>query len=144
MAEWSPLPALGQQRPTPEEVLARNAPYVNQANMRPHNTPLPPGEENLFRAWLAQNKVPFDPDAAKTDYDMRGFYQALKNSDPRAAAAIDPNDSRMHYPDYWKTPQHETFSGESQWATPVAPQWNSLDQLVSPGGRIIFDDRAQR
>jgi hypothetical protein len=47
----------------------------------------------------------------------------------------------MHYPDYWKTPLHETFSADSQWAGPVAPMWNELDQLISPGGRILFDER---
>jgi hypothetical protein len=72
---------------------------------------------------------------------MRGFFRALLSGDPRAASAIDPNDQRMHYPDFWKTPQHETFSKESQWALPNSPAWNEQDQLVSPGGRIVFDDR---
>src|SRR5258706_459349 len=119
-------------------------PYV-QPNLRSsYNTQLAPMDEMAFRSWVKKNNVPFNADAPTTDYDMRGFYQALRSGDPRAASAVNPNDSRLHYPDYWKTPQHETFSGESQWATPTAPQWNSLDQLVSPGSRIIFDDRAQR
>jgi hypothetical protein len=87
--------------------------------------------------------VPFDPNAPSSDYDMRGFFKALTSGDPRATSAIDPNDARMHYPDYWKTPSHQTFSGESQFATPSAPAWNQRDQLVGPGGRIIFDDRNQ-
>jgi hypothetical protein len=74
---------------------------------------------------------------------MRGFYQGLQQQNPKAQSAIDPNDSRLHYPDYWKTPVHESFSNESQWATPNAPGWNASDQLVSPGGRVQFDDRAQ-
>jgi hypothetical protein len=77
------------------------------------------------------------------DYDMRGYYRALLAGDPRAQSNIDPNDQRMHYPDYWKTPTHETFSNESQWATPNAPAWNELDQLISPAGRVVFDDRRQ-
>jgi hypothetical protein len=75
---------------------------------------------------------------------MRGFYQALRNQNPLAASAIDPNDQRMHYPDYWKTPYHETFSGESKFAGPVAPRWNEQDQLINPYGRILFDDRKPR
>lgn len=76
------------------------------------------------------------------DYDMRGFWKALQAGDPLAQAAIDPNDQRMHYPDYWKTPYHETFSAESQWADPKkAPSWNDKDQLVMPDGTVIFDDR---
>ena len=142
MAEWTTLPDLGASRPSSEDILARNKPYVQQ-NIRPYNTPLPPAEEMMFRGWLQKNKVPFDPNASATDYDMRGFWQELMRGDSKAVSAVDPNDSRLHYPDNWKTPMHETFSGESQWATPTAPQWNSLDQLVSPGGRIIFDDRAR-
>jgi hypothetical protein len=102
-------------------------------------------KEPQFRQWVKDNKVPFDPDAkGPTDYDMRGFWQALQADDPKAKSAIDPNDQRLHYPDYWKTPYHETFSNESQWADPkTAPAWNDKDQLVSPDGKVLFDDRAQ-
>ena len=86
--------------------------------------------------------MPFDPSSG-ADYDMRGFYNAMRAGDPRAMSAVDPNDSAIHYPDTWKMLTHETFSGQSQWAGPVAPQWNEQDQLISPGGRILFDDRAK-
>lgn len=102
-------------------------------------------EEPQFRQWVQQNKVLFDLESKfPQDYDMRGFYKALKSGDPRASSAIDPNDSRIHYPDYWKTPYHETFSSESQWATPDAPAWNDKDQLVAKDGTVVFDDRAQK
>jgi Transglycosylase SLT domain len=101
-------------------------------------------KEQPFRQWLTDNKVPFDPDQkGANDYDMRGFYQALQNGDPQAKSAIDPNDGKMHYPDYWKTPYHETFSNQSQWAAPNAPSWNDKDQLIGPDGKMIFDDRAK-
>ena len=106
-----------------------------------YDTALDPGQEVFFRQWLAQNKVPFDPDAKATgDYDMRGFYRGLLQQDPRATAAIDPNDNQMHYPDYWKTPAHATLSNESQWAPAGAPQWTQNDQLAQ-GGRVLYDDR---
>ena len=72
-------------------------------------------EEPAFRKWVKDNKVPFDPDAkGPQDYDMRGFWKALQAGDEKAKSGIDPNDGKLHYPDYWKTPYHETFSAESQ------------------------------
>jgi hypothetical protein len=119
--------------------LMRNAPYVKPGDHQ-YDTNLGLAEPD-FRYWVAQNKVPFDPKAGVTDYDMRGFYQALAQGDPRAQTAQNPNDKQLHFPDYWKTPNHETFSSESQWAGPTAPQWNPQDQLISPGGRILTDER---
>jgi hypothetical protein len=94
-----------------------------------------------FQQWLAQNRVPFDP-GQSADYDMRGFYNALMRNDPRAATAVNTNDQQLHFPDYWKMPTHQSFSGESQWAGPMAPQWINDSQLASPGGRILFDEKA--
>ena len=119
----------------------------NQAWVKPgdHNYTTDLGDaEPQFQQWVTQNKVPFDPKrTTPQDYDMRGFYQGLQNGDARAKSAIDPNDGKMHYPDYWKTPYHETFSAQSQWAAPNAPQWNDKDQLVGADGAVLFDDRAQ-
>lgn len=121
--------------------LAQNPILAGRAPGADLNTALDPGSEKFFRMWLAANKVPFNPDAAAPqDYDMRGFYQGLQRGNPRAQAAVDPNDARMHYPDYWKTPIHQTFSNQSQWAPPSAPQWTPEDQLAQ-GGRVLFDDR---
>jgi len=131
------------QRPemTPQQAYARNAPYVN-GNPSSYNTTLPPMQEQLFQSWVKQNRVPFDVNAqGPSDYDMRGFYNGLSSGDPKATSAIDPNDSRMHYPDYWKTPYHETFSNQSQWATPDAPKWSDDDKLTGNNGRVLFDDR---
>lgn len=135
-------------------LMQRNAPFVAQDGSNPmlagrvpgasYNTPLHPLDEMAFRQWVTQNKVPFDPNAGASDYDMRGFYRGMQQGDPRATSAIDPNDSRLHYPDFWKTPAHETFSNESQWANPAAPQWTGDDKLVAPSGRVMFDDRQQR
>lgn len=109
------------------------------------NTKLSPQEESAFRQWVTANKVPFDVDATgPTDYDMRGFYRGLTSGDPHAQQSINANDNRMHYSDYWKTPYHKSFSAESQWADPkTAPRWNDQDQLVTPDGRVIFDERNQ-
>lgn len=109
-----------------------------------YNTALSPLDEFAYRQWVAKNNVPTDPTlAAPQDYDMRGFYQGLQQGNPRAQSAIDPNDSRLHYPDFWKTPLHQTFSNESQWAPANAPQWTPNDQLAAPNGKVLFDDKAQ-
>ena len=106
-----------------------------------YNTQLPQLEEFAFRQWIRDNGVPFNPEAKVTDYDMRGFYSALQRGDPRAVSAVNSNDNRMHYPDIWKTPYHSSFSEGSQWAAPVAPKWTPEDKIISPGGRILFDER---
>jgi hypothetical protein len=107
-----------------------------------YNTPLGQLGEMAFRQWVQDNRVPFNPDAtAPQDYDMRGFYQGLQQQNPKAMTAVNANDGQLHFPDYWKTPLHRSFSNESQWAPPTAPSWNNLDQLVTPGGRIVFDER---
>jgi hypothetical protein len=107
-----------------------------------YNTPLSLLDEMAFRQWVTDNHVPFNPDAqAPQDYDMRGFYQGLQQQNPHAVTATNQNDGQLHFTDYWKTPLHRSFSDESQWAGPNAPSWNSLDQLVTPGGRIVFDER---
>ena len=122
--------------------LIRNQAYI-APGAHQYTTPLPLDDELAFRQWVAQNGIPFNPDLPVTDYDMRGFWKALQTGDPKAASAIDPNDQKLHYPDYWKTPLHQTFSAESQWANHRAPTWNDKDQLVTPDGRVIFDDRAR-
>lgn len=112
------------------------------AKSGPYLTQLDPFNEASFQQWVAANKVPFDP-SQTADYDMRGFYMALKNGDPIAATALNANDGQMHYPDYWKTPYHQSFSNESKFAGKDAPMWNDRDQLEAPSGRVVFDERAR-
>lgn len=124
-----------------DAIPAQNLPYVADPKAT-YNTPLPPPKEAEFQQWVSQNKIPFDPSLPVSDYDMRGFYSAMKAGDPRALSAIDMNDHQIHYPDYWKTPYHKTFSNESQWATPDAPKWVG-DTLVDKTGKVLFDDKIQ-
>jgi len=136
--------AAPQADDAPPDYFKRNQAYVAPGD-HVYNTPLPGNDEKAFRQWLAENKVPFDANAPVTDYDMLGFWKAMQTGDPRAANAVDPNDGKLHYSDYWKTPYHESFSAESQWANPkTAPHWNEKDQLVAPDGSVIYDDRAPK
>ena len=124
------------------ELFATNKPYV-RSDAKNFNTDLGAKEPD-FQQWVSTNKVPFDTTDKTPDYDMRGFWQAQQNKDPRAMQAMDPNDQKMHFPDYWKTPYDRTFSSESQWANPAtAPKWNEQDQLVTPDGKVVFDDKKQ-
>ncbi len=116
----------------------RNKAYARQE--KSYLTKLPPEQERAFQDWVSKNNVPFDP-SAKADYDMRGFWHGLVTGDRKAQTAINPNDNKMHFPDYWKTPYHESFSNESMHAAKGAPKWNEKDQLVLPNGKIVFDER---
>jgi hypothetical protein len=118
----------------------KNSAYAKKGD---YQTQLNPASEAKFRSWLKANKVPFDPKSKVSDYDMRGFWLALQAKDPKAMTAINPNDKQLHYPDHWKTPYHQSFSNESQWATKGAPSWNKKDQLVLPDGKVVFDERAR-
>jgi N12 class adenine-specific DNA methylase len=134
--------ALAPEDDQPKSYYERNKAWTKPGTEK-YRTDLSPAEEAQFKAWVKANNVPND-DRPQSDYDMRGFWKALQAKDPKATSAVDPNDKRMHYPDYWKTPYHETFSAESQWADPKkAPKWNDKDQLVGQDGKVLFDDRAQ-
>lgn len=133
------MPIIGDQSATP---FARNQAWAKPAPPGGYLTTLKPDEETKFQAWVAANNAPFDP-SPQADYDMRGFWRGLTNGDPRATTAVNPNDHKMHFPDVWKTPYHQSFSAESQWAIPgKAPTWNDKDQLVTPDGKVVFDEPA--
>ena len=105
------------------------------------NTQLDPANELAFRQWVIQNKVPFNPEAQTSDYDMRGYYQGLQQGQPMAKPSeVNPNDQRLHYPDYYKTPSHQSFSSESQWAGSNTPAWINKSQLAAPSGKVVFDE----
>jgi hypothetical protein len=107
------------------------------------NTPLSLADELQFRQWVASNKVPFDAAAAgPSDYDMRGYWRGLQNGNPMARPTeINANDGRPHFTDYYKTPLHQSFSADSQFAGPEAPQWINGSQLAAPSGRILLDEK---
>ncbi len=123
-------------------LLSQNMRYAQPASVMKggYLTKLNPLQEMAFQQWVQKNGVPFDP-SPTADYDMRGFYLAQMNGDGRARSGVNANDGRMHFSDTFKTPYHESFSAESKFSAPGAPHWNNLDQLVTPGGRIVFDER---
>jgi hypothetical protein len=124
------------------EIMAQDRYPAHRSPFAPnpgYRTQLPLLDEFAFRQWVKDRGVPFDPDHEPQDYDMRGFYRAQAQGNPLATNAVNPNDQQLHYPDYWKTPLHETFSNESQWALAGAPGWSG-NQLITPGGRIVYDE----
>lgn len=125
---------------TPAQIFDRNKSWL-RSGAKNFTTALKPDQETAFRGWVKDRGVNFDPDQQTPDYDMRGFYSALQKGDPRAVSAINPNDQKTHYPDYWKTPYDVTFSNESQWANKFAPKWTDNDQLVTHDGTVVWDDK---
>ncbi len=103
------------------------------ASMGPYITKLNPTSEAEFQHWFAGTGLQDTP-----DYDMRGFWAAKQAGDPLATQA-----STGHYPDIWKTPEHQSFSNESKYALPGAPHWTG-NKLVSDGGDTVFDEDAQQ
>jgi hypothetical protein len=99
-------------------------------------TKLDPEEEAQFQKWANQAKAPITP-----DYDMRGYW---KSGDYQKGTSINKNDNLPHYNDRWKTPLHQSFSGESVYSLPGGPSWNKRDQLVDKNGNILFDERKHK
>ena len=102
-------------------------------------------EEEDYRKWAEDKKIPINHEDPYPDYDMRGFYKALKSGDKKATSAINPSDGQIHYPDHWKTPYHETFSAQSQWANKkTAPDWVGDDKkgwkLQDKAGNVYKDE----
>ncbi len=56
---------------TPGEVFGKSKSIFGN-----YQTKLAAPEEKKFLQWVAQNNVPFDPTAQRSDYDMRGFWKA--------------------------------------------------------------------
>ncbi len=109
------------------------------AKQGPYMTTLSPQDEIAFRAWVAQNKVPFNPNTPVTDYDMRGYWKALL-AKQAAGTSVNQYDKQPHYPDTFKTPYDQTFSRESIYATPKAPVWSGDGRyLKDSSGKVLFD-----
>lgn len=136
---WQDDPVLDES--SAESNFARNSSYAKAAP-NGYLTHLSPAEETDFQSWVQEKKVPFDA-STHADYDMRGFWKGMKAGDPHAQTGVNANDGQLHFSDYYKTPYHKSFSAESQWAGKGAPQWNEKDQLVLPGGEVVFDERSK-
>ena len=124
-----------------QKVYARNMAYANP-QWQQQLAQLSPEQEAAFLQWVQSKNVPFDPTDKTSDYDMRGFYLGLMSGDTKAQSGVNPVTQSLHYPDYYKTPYHESFSAESQWATEGAPTWQD-DKLVNSSGEVIFQDRPE-
>jgi len=121
----------------PKVMQPPSAPPRPDALPGPYVTQLKPNDEAKFQGWVKQNKIPWQDDP-KSDYDMRGFYQAQQQGDPDAKRA-----SNLHFPDTYKTPYHRSFSNESKYALPIAPKWNG-NKLIDNKGNVVFDEDAQQ
>ena len=99
------------RRPRMEEILALPP-------QQAYNTQLSPQEELAYRQWMQaightpERGYAVDQNYNGQGYDYRGFF---KKNGPV------PIGEGQHFTDEFKTPYHETFSNESQYAQPGTP-----------------------
>lgn len=128
----------------PDHNLARNSKYLKPgvSTQTDFRTKLSPEAEKKFQAYLKDHSDPKDLGRADgADYDMRGWWAAAQRGDPRATLITSPDDGLKHRSDWWKTPYHQSFSVDSQWANHDAPRWHG-SQLVDSTGAVVHDDAA--
>ncbi|ORA25160.1 phage tail protein [Mycobacterium aquaticum] len=102
-----------------------------------YQTQLSPDQEQVFRDWVAKNGVPFNPNETITDYDMRGYWQAM------TAGQVEAWTKGSHFPDLFKTPYDTTFSAESQYATTDNPfKWQGDNLVDTRNGQLVFGQPA--
>ena len=128
----------GAKPPQENDVYARNKAYAKPGS---YTTTLSPEQEAKFRGWAKVNPhlVEGEIDNPTPDYDVRGRWLADQSGDPTAKLTRSKFDGKMHASDKWKTPYHRTFSAQSIYATPDAPQWKG-DKLVDKTGKVIADE----
>ena len=113
------------------------------SNPGPYFTQLSPEEKDRFVKWAFENLGQGDYQrmgSPYSDYDHRGFWKAATSGDPRASLSVNQSDNRVHAPDIWKTPFHESFSNESMYATQDAPKWVQKGKdwfLVDRSGNVL-------
>ena len=119
-----------------QKLLQRNLAYA-KPDWQSQMTQLPPEQEAAFNQWLQANEVQYNPNDKYPDYDMKGYYLSMQGGQG-PQASVNTTDQQLHYPDTFKTPYHESFSKESQWATEGAPEWQG-ERLVAPSGELVFE-----
>ena len=151
----APQPQTDGQTVPPKlmEQIQKNLQYAQPSDTN-YQTNLPPDQESAFREWLDKNQhldpvKNFNPDASMSDYDMRGFWkeQQEKPESTEQNQGVDPNDGKMHFTDKYKTPAHESFSRESQYANDKAPVWSGKGKnqiLIDPKSRQVMFNPAQK
>lgn len=96
----------------------------------PYNTELDPTEEAQFRQWVKSNRVPFDPNAKTSDYDMRGYWKQTGGKNWKEGD---------HFPDTYKTPYDTSFSNESKYSTADNPdEWQGEDLINKDTHQVDF------
>lgn len=129
--------------PNPEDRPPQESLSFNQqwAKSGPYLTTLPPADEAEFQKWAKANPkaVEGELDNPQADYDVRGHWLAAKKGDPAAKLTMNKWDGKLHGSDKWKTPYNGSFSRESIYATPNAPQWKG-DKLVTADGQLVTDE----
>ena len=119
--------------------------FAKSSNPKDWTTKLDPKAEAGYQKWA--QSVGQDPNGK--DYDLRGYYKDIA-SKGQNQQALNPSDNKMHFPDTYKTPLHESFSGESRYADPKKnpPAWAGNDKegwkLTGKDGKIYKDESVKQ
>lgn len=97
-----------------------------------YQTDLSTPEVFEFAHWVNKNQIPVDV-GSKSDYDMPGYFKSEKAG--QSSSEINEIDNQRHFPDTFKTPYHNSFSGESKYADENAPHWDGT-LLKSPENEV--------
>lgn len=121
----------------------RNRPYTDPKWGGNFQTQIPLAQMVAYLSWLKQ-AAPWvvNPETGR-DYDYAGFWLAQQAGYPMAQTTTNPFLNETHFPDYWKTPFHATFSNESRYAKPNAPHWEE-DRLTDSKGKTLFTESKHR
>lgn len=119
--------------------------FAKSSNPSDWITKLDPKAEASYQKWA--KGVGQDPNGK--DYDLRGYYKDIV-SKGQNQQALNPSDNKMHFPDTYKTPLHESFSGESRYADPKKnpPAWAGNDKegwkLTGKDGKVYKDESVKQ
>lgn len=121
------------------DAFARNDPYFKRQST--YTTPLGSWMLAQFLKWVKENKIPYKPFTSQPqDYDMPRYFEEQIYRTPNQG-----HTEGVHFTDEYKTPYHQTASGESRYALPgpVTPRWQEkglTDVLRYPSGETVPDE----
>lgn len=112
-----------------DAALVHNQPFAT--HQAPWQTSLSGEDETAFKAWVKAKSVPFDVEATRVDYDMRGFWLAVIKPGGKWEGG--------HFPDTWKTPYDTSFSNQSRYAKGGTPfKWYGEVLVDFRSGQVVF------
>jgi hypothetical protein len=132
-----------------DAALKHNAAWAKPSDSN-YQTALNAKQEKHFRGWLKNHREDgynpggFDPNAKRSDYDLRGDWLSHVQRGKLANLTSGKGGS-VHFSDRYKTPYDATFSRWSEYAKKGTPLvWRKGNRLVNrKTGRVVFKERSR-